>query len=687
MQHVTRPGIRRRIAAVILAIATQASAQVTTRNDTVGQLLNLWFNEGSAAGLSLLTYENRDGGHSLFNTAEWPQLHVYEPSEEEKKHGAAPGAAMAVRPLALIGNASMAAPADRGGSIPRLYEASSAGMNFLTNQYLNNNLFFYPSHQDHKAGWNGVGGWGDLYPANIPSVVISQGSSGSDQPFLRAFIAAAAALPPDTQRQLISSHMLMPVLQSLFRQSNKQVRKEEDYFTGAAHPPVFRAENIDEDRFVRNAHGLTPFAIPPLMLLAVKSETPEPQNGRDFFELPTIGSEKLADSPCVIARIFRGSAFRREMTVSAHRTGNLGGHPLQFRWTLLQGDARRVRIEPSGDGTEAKISVAWHPEIISASGLASHRVDIGVFATNGLTWSAPAFITFFMLPNELRQYRDDGRLEEINYETGNPHPGLPSSNDLRWLNLGHKMSPADHTPGGKLLREVLPDAAAKMLLRAADELSVKQERLRDLNADSKTKPQAAAALSELEANLRQRVDATMPDGRTLHEAVESAFVKLAEKQDLFTANQDAIFAAAKNSGNTTNFIAARQRAIDFRVLAGDGRGHFVLVHKPDQLTRGDIAVLHDFHLSVLALALFPEFLERSSKPAWVDPRLTMPKAWRDLHHYDSEGRGIGWTRVTNGREYEFDADGRLLPEGRGGRAVPVRYSRDDATPHLLFAPK
>jgi hypothetical protein len=687
MQQMTRPGIYWRLAAIFFASALQADAQVTTRTDSVGRLLNLWFSEGSAAGLDHITYENRDGAHSLLNTAEWPQLQVYQPTEEEKKLGAAPGAAMVVRPLALIGNASMAAPADKGGSIPRLYEANAAGMNFLTNQYLSNNLFFYPSHQDHLPGRNGVGGWGDLYPTNTPCVIISQGSSGSDQPFLRAFISAAAALPPDTQRRLISTRMLMPALQSLFRQSNNPVRTQADYFTGAAHPPVFRADNIDEERFVLAAHNLTRFAIPPLVALAVKAESPEPQNGRDYFELPVINSEKLADSPCVIARIFRGSAFQRELIVSARRSNDIGGHPMQFHWALLQGDARRVKIEPTSDGSEAQITLVWHPEIRSAAGLASHRVDIGVFATNGITWSAPAFITFFMLPNELRQYSKDGRIEEINYAAGNPHPGLPPSNDLRWLNLGRKMSPSDSSLAGKLLRDVLPDAAKKMLHATADELAAKQENLRKLNSDIQTKPQAAAALSELESALRQRMDASLPDGKTLRGIVEHALIKLAEKPDLFIANQDAIFAAAKNTGNTANFIAARQRALDFRVLTEDGRGHFVLLRKPDQLSAGDIAVLRDFQLNVLALALFPEFLERSNKPAWVDPRLTTLKAWRDLHHYDPAAREIGWTRITNGREYEFDAEGRLLPDGPGGRAVPVKYTRDDATGHLLFAPR
>jgi len=47
-------------------------------------------------------------------------------------------------------------------------------------------------------------GWGDLFQVNTPYLVISQGSSGTDQPFLRAFVSAAAALQPETQQRLIN---------------------------------------------------------------------------------------------------------------------------------------------------------------------------------------------------------------------------------------------------------------------------------------------------------------------------------------------------------------------------------------------------------------------------------------------------------------------------------------------------
>ena len=47
----------------------------------------------------------------------------------------------------------------------------------------------YPEHRDHDPGHNGKDGFGDVFPANTPYFVISQGSSGSDRPFMEAFAA------------------------------------------------------------------------------------------------------------------------------------------------------------------------------------------------------------------------------------------------------------------------------------------------------------------------------------------------------------------------------------------------------------------------------------------------------------------------------------------------------------------
>ena len=65
----------------------------------------------------------------------------------------------------------------------------------------------------------------DLSP-NTPYLIASQGSSGSDQPFMRAIPYTLAAFRPEVKRKLIDNGLLMPTLQMILRQANKQIREE-----------------------------------------------------------------------------------------------------------------------------------------------------------------------------------------------------------------------------------------------------------------------------------------------------------------------------------------------------------------------------------------------------------------------------------------------------------------------------
>lgn len=678
-----------RIALTAWAVSSGlSSAQVVRSDDPLGKQLNAWFAEGSAAGLGAVTYENRDGGHSQLTSSDFPQLKVYTPTAEEKEKKRDLGLAGVLRPMVLFGNCSMAAPADKGGSLPRFYLNDNTGTTFLAGQYLDNNLFFYPCHQDHSPGWNGVRGWGDLFPANTTCTVISQGSSFTDQPFLRAFLTATSALSPETQSALIRTRMLMPTLQALFRHSNRRVKSDADYFTGAAHPVVFSGDQIDTEKFVRLAHELKLSDVPPVPLLLTVREAPACVPGRDFFELPEVTNETLANSPCTISRIFRSAALKHEMVVSARRTVELEKKPLQMKWVLLQGDPSRVKIEPADNGMEAKITVAWHPEMRLPSGLATRRVDIGVFASNGGMWSAPSFVSFYMLPNEARFYRKDGRLEEICYEAGNPDVGLPGSEDFRWLSLGRSLASSPKLPGNQLLLQVLPKEAVKALVAMANELEPRQTTWRHLDADPSSKKEADTALIALREQTRKRLEVPLAEGKEpLRALVEKALNAVADTPDLFVSLQEPLTGMAREAGKLDDFAAARKRALNYQVLVETAPGQFALNGKVKELTSGDRAQLRSLHLTVLATALLPNFLERSNDPLWVDPRLTLIKSWRDVYVYDKDGTTLGWTRITNGREYLFDSIGRLLPEGRKGAPVETLYLRDGNRGRLVFATK
>lgn len=658
----------------------------------MGQSLNTWFAEKSAAGLSAITYENRDGAHSPLNTSEWPQLKVYVPGEGEAAARRHIGPAGLIRPMPTMGNCSMAAPATQGGSLPRIYFLQPPGFDFLTNQYLHSNFFIYPEHQDYDPGWNGRGGYGDLYTANTPLLLIAQGSSYMDQPFLRAFLAATAALPPETQATLIKNRALMPALQSIFRRSNRMVKREEDYFTGAAHPPVFDGAQIDEQKFIELAHQMTPTLMPPVVLLeVVREDTVVP--GKDFFERDTVTSSLLSNAPCSIARIYRTSAAQHRITVSARKSQDPRRRPLEFRWVLLQGDPAKVQIEPADGGAEASITLAWHPEMRAASGIQTHRVDIAVFAHSGFAWSAPSFITFYMLPNEARFLDAQGRVEEICYENGNPDPGLPASTDLRWLTLGRRLDRNRDELPMRLLAKGLSEEAIVRLQAIADELAPQQEAWRTLAADPEKKAEADAAHAKLQEDLRQRLDApnVVAGKYTVVQAMENAIQSLSGSPDMYVVLQEELEGLARLSTKASaaqDLAAARKKMLEWGLYRlEEDTGRVALLADPERLSAGDRHHLQQFHLTVLSQAVLPGFLERSLEPAYVDLNLTTPKSWRDLYVYDKNGQFIGWTRRTNGRRYEFDAEGRLLPEGRRGAAVEVQYVKDDATGRLLFAPK
>ena len=72
-----------------------------------------------------------------------------------------------------------------------------------------NQLYIYPAHKDYgakdgeaKDGAPADGVIGDLFPANTPYVIVTHGSSGSDQPFLDAIAMILAAFRPDTKARL-----------------------------------------------------------------------------------------------------------------------------------------------------------------------------------------------------------------------------------------------------------------------------------------------------------------------------------------------------------------------------------------------------------------------------------------------------------------------------------------------------
>lgn len=650
---------------------------ISTVTGPVGDLLRQWWKEGTAAGNIGDYYDNRDGDHSPLNLTPFPQLLTVKYSADDiklRKHWASQHV---IHPAVVFGNSSTSAPPTLGGSNPRHYYCATRGLSFLAEEYAKNNLYIYPEHRDHDPGHNGKGdGFGDLYPTNTPYLLISQGSSGSDQPFMRAIPLALAAFRPEVKKKLTETGTLMPTLQWILRSTNKHLKGPEEYLTGKAHPSVFEGSWVDELAMVKLAHSLELKSLPPIVQLKVIEED-KAVAGVDYFE--DGATEQLADTPAVIARIHRSKANKRRLVVSAEASHDLNKAPLTFKWVILRGDPKRIEIKPRNpEGSVAEITVAHHERrpVAPGSPLESNRVDIGVFVHNGTYHSAPAFVTFFTLDNELRTYDDKGGIVEIGHGMGEC--------ELR-VAAWDKVLAALATEAGK--RFGLDDARRAECAALGQRHAVVVDELRTAQ---KLEQQKAAELAKTK---------DPKDMEPVRKELDAARKETAARQKNLNALLD-----DKNlllGTSVRSLVEDGVRSVARKSVLADGLGGFKVDMPPEwkqsqaalprlrrlglarenpMLTAYDRYLLENAQLAYLTDSVFQGAIQITVQPNFVDQRLTAPKPWRDIYHYDSAGASTGWTRHhADLGVQDFNHEGLLVQEkddiGRCKSARTVRYTR------------
>ncbi len=420
--HALLPG-NRRLARVVFPksdIPVLVPVLGPRLNQPGHQLLRRLYAAGKAAGNDGDLYENRDRAHSRLPPEAHPQLThvVYGDSFQARKldYG---GAVQMLFDAPLIGNSSTALTAGPfWRSMPRMMLTMDDGSGIRTGpqrlyqNYGAGQIHVYPEHRDHDPEQ------GDVLPANTPYYLISKGSSGSDQAHLQALATILAAFRPDTKAFLHQTGLISPTVQMIYRRARVGVRSRTAYLSGAAHPTVFDGRDIDLLRMVGLANAIAPDAVPPMVRLQVIRDL-RAREGVDYFGQGI--SEVLFDTPGVIARVWRSRVGQRRMVVSAGATRDPNGRKLHFDWVLLHGDPTRVAITPlDPDGARARIDLTWQdpraapgtPDIVSS------RIDIGVFANNGVHDSAPAFISVLLPRHETRRYKTgpDGGLRVISID-------------------------------------------------------------------------------------------------------------------------------------------------------------------------------------------------------------------------------------------------------------------------------
>lgn len=727
----------------VKATAGPNEKPIATGGGQVGDLLRKWYADGAAAGNKGDSYDNRDRGHSGLDLGAHPQLSKIEYTDLDRQVGRDWAVQGAVLNGIVFGNSSTSSGVQQGGSNPRHLYTSPRGLAILAKQYAYNNLYIYPEHLDYDPGHNGNGGFGDLYPTNTPYLIASQGSSGSDQPFMHAVAYTLAAFRPEVKQRLAESCLLMPTIQMIFRRSNKNVPRIPDYLTGKAHPTVFQGSEVDALKMIQMAHDITADAVPPLLQLSVVEEDAA-ECGRDFFG-PAGSTEKLGDTPAVIARVAHSVRLTHRIVVSAGLSSDVNKRPLTFHWVVLRGDAAKIRLQPkNAAGSVAEIVVPYHERrpILPGSAMESNRVDIGVFVHNGKYYSAPGFVTFLFPDDEARTYDENSRVIEVGYGMGEPEIAIPN-----WPALFELFRPAADSPGAQLLKKAMKAEELAAILRAAEEYPKAKAALDA--AEAKEKPlQEGRGKAEAEAKAAEKRKAEaqaaqdMTPGADAKAALEKAQADLAAAQEalkraqaeaetarkatgdarktfeevltkkrdgarapvkklvldvlggmarsplFYAENAKAVGDCLKDDGRKAALAQARKRLAAWGLLKDAAGDRFELqpvrtgaAPAAERLTVYEKALVAQFNGDLLGRLLYPGAVNCSWKRNYVDPHVSVPKLWRDVYHYDAQGDSLGWTRYDAERATEFNAEGLLVLEKDGrGRCTKARSVRYEQEP-------
>ena len=375
-----------------------------------------WLSEGTAAGNGGDIYINRDRGHSMLAVGDFPLLTTLRFPNDARRYEVdldLPNMVFKNSPF-VFGNASRArvsGPFWRSNARAAMMDPYAATR--MNRFYLDNQFWVFPAHMDF-----GQKDLGDIFPARTPHFLATVGSSYTDQPFLRAAVAAAASFARPTRQALLRRHLMAPTLQWLLRRTRKGINTEQDYLTPKAHPVAFAAKDLDVLSTVKFAHALRPEQIPPVaMLTLVNSKIFPVRLPRPVRDYPDPNGELIFATPTAIAFALRGLEAERTFLVQAH-TFPERDSSATFAWCVVGGDASAVKISPPLGETLASPETGLAQITIDRRNL-KDRLDIAVFAkSHGTEWGAPSFITFMPIPFEKRTYDANGRL--ISIDNANP---------------------------------------------------------------------------------------------------------------------------------------------------------------------------------------------------------------------------------------------------------------------------
>jgi hypothetical protein len=372
------------VAASRRAYATEACAAGAPA-DCVAALVGA----GQAAGYAGLSYHDMDNGHAVADTSAMTGI---EAQVNQAYAGTDPWHTDPAR--IVVANQSQAYNFPDGWmSIPR--NGSIANIGTL---WAESKLFLWPEHRDH--------GIVDYYAWQTPTLVLSQGSSGSELDEVAKLLHILAALPADTRAELHADHALMAAVVMLHRRA--RVATDVDYVTAAAHAPAVVDADVGREG-VQLAASIRRDETPPLAQLTVESATIPPDWASLGFVQPEMGPTTIVWSANAVPPAPPTTTFTAIVDLAASADRN--GRSLYFFARVVRGDPARVRVTQL-DASRFQLDAEWPAEVaemVNGQSRSTRRATVAFFAHNGLWLSAPVFASIF---------------------GGNPAEHAPDSNNL-----------------------------------------------------------------------------------------------------------------------------------------------------------------------------------------------------------------------------------------------------------------
>jgi hypothetical protein len=552
-------------------------------------------------------------------------------------------------------------------------------MAFLYRQYTHNNLYIYPAHRDNRGG-------DDVFPTNSPYLIASKGSSGSDRKYMNAVAQTLAAFHPEVKKKLVDTGFLMPTIQMILRYT--AAGSWQNYLEGKVHRVA--GIPVDNQKMIEIAHELQIDDIPPLVQLKVIEED-EPLNGEDFFAPGH--SIKLADTPCVIARIFREKSYWHRMVVSAEASRDLDGRALSYYWKVLQGDPKKISIQPlNAAGSVVEIRIPFHERQSSADGkhFPSNRVEIGVFVKAGKYYSAPGFITSFSLDNEARTYDKQERILEIGYGTGTTAIEISD-----WPAFFKLFGPEVKSRSASILKGQFNSKEIDFINTMAEEyrktdtaIDATEKELEGKEGSEKKalKKQIKGQKNKQEKLIIKKQKRQKQSISELAQRALNGFIEDLEFINTFNSDIIKFFNAASNENKST-FTEGLDRLSNYGIIKK--QHDFAIEITPiregsdplaKRLTEFEYALIKNLNATTLSSLFFPDIVKSLFEVNFVDQRLITPKFWRDFYHYNKTGQLTGWTRYSEDGKTEFNRDGLIVLEkdslGRCIKGQKVQYKQD-----------